>query len=219
MTMGMGGVFGNPNMFGGGFGGGIFGPKVRNRAMDMAGAMMPQIDPETQGAINSYAAMPMEKPRGLFGRIFGGDFAGKMGGLASGLAKAQAYMDGDWGAAESITDPRQAAMMAEAQRRAKFEDWRAQFDYQQAHKAPEDKTPGYIRDAMAFSQLTPEQQALVTKFMDLQNPRFTNTPAGTQFVPRTNVPANLTPMTDEEIRAMNLNPGGPTPPASGGFRY
>lgn len=195
----------------------LFG-KVGKRAFDMAGAMMPQIDPETQGAINSYAAMPApKKSGGFFGQ---GGFGRTLAGFIGDALLQRDGFDPIYGPA--MANQQQLMMkqqMAEADRQARFDDWRAQFDYQQAHKAPEDKTPGYIRDAMAFSQLTPEQQALVTKFMDLQNPRFTNTPAGTKFVPRTSVPPNLTPMTEEEIRAMNLNPGGPTPPASGGFRY
>lgn len=138
----------------------LFG-KVGKRAFDMAGAMMPQIDPETQGAINSYAAMPMEKPRGLFGRIFGGDFAGKMGGLASGLAKAQAYMDGDWGAAQSIVDPRQAALAAQAQRQAQFDDWRTKYEYERANPKTTAQPHRWEANDGSLMELGPDGQARV----------------------------------------------------------
>lgn len=84
-------------------------------------------------------------------------------------------------------------------------------------KAPE--APSFIREAAAFNALSPEQQAQVTKFMDINNPRFTNGPNGTMFIPRTTVPDNAQPLTEEEIRQLGLNPGGPTQRASGGFRY
>jgi len=121
--------------------------------------------------------------------LFGnvGGFLGQLGGMGDAFAQAGAMMSGDWGDAANI-----------AQNRSQLQGLRAK---QQAEAEQQQRV----------------MAARVASFMDLQNPRFTNTPQGTQYIPRTQIPPDHTPMTEEEIRKLGLNPGGPTQSASGGF--
>lgn len=173
MSMGRGGVFGDPDQF---MGGGMFGRRkgLFGRTTDMAQQFMPQIAPETQGAIDQYAAMPQQKRRGLFG----GDIAGGLGDLAGGLARAQAYMDGDWGAAQNIVTKsdlqRQAEIMtqqAEAQRRAKFDDWRQQYDYERTN--PKASTNDTVADYTFMTQTLGKDAA--DKWLARRGDPFINT--------------------------------------------
>lgn len=129
MTMGSGGIFGNP--------GGLFGRRKSpfERAEEMAGQFMPQIGPETQGAIDQYAAMPQqERKPGFFAQ--GGVGRAIAGYLGDALLQ-QADMDPIY--APSMMMQRKAELMsaqAEAERRAKFDDWRQQYDYERSNPKP-----------------------------------------------------------------------------------
>jgi hypothetical protein len=71
-----------------------------------------------------------------------------------------------------------------------------------------------------YDQMDPATRQRYLQYKDVTDPRFTNTPAGTQFVPRMQpgqAPAGLTPLTPEEIRQLGLPEGGPSQPATGGF--
>ena len=132
MSMGRGGVFGDPDKF---MGGGMFGRRkgLFGRTADMAQQFMPQIAPETQGAIDQYAAMPQQEAKkpGLFGQ--GGVGRAIAGYLGDALLR-QADMDPIY--TPSMMQQRQLEAMtqqAEAQRRAKFDDWRQQYEYERAN--------------------------------------------------------------------------------------
>jgi len=134
MTMGSGGIFGNP--------GGLFGRRKSpfERAEEMAGQFMPQIGPETQGAIDQYAAMPQqERKPGFFAQ--GGVGRAIAGYLGDALLR-QADMDPIY--APSMMMQRKAELMsaqAEAERRAKFDDWRQQYDYERSNPKPSTAQP------------------------------------------------------------------------------
>lgn len=139
MTMGTGGIFGNPS--------GLFGRRKSpfGRAGDMADQFMPQIAPDTQGAIDQYAAMPEQKRSGGF---FGqGGIGRAIAGYLGDALLRQADMDPIY--APSMMMQQRAQMMAqqaEAERRAKFDDWRQQYDYERANPkaaAPNDTERDY----------------------------------------------------------------------------
>lgn len=207
---------------------GLFGNKVQNRALEMANGMMPKF--AAQGAIDEYAAMPMQKRGGLFGRVNLGDVAG-------GLAKAQAYIDGDWGAAQSITTPselqRQAEMMRE-QSLAKSEAEYADFVRREQWKrdnpmptAPNDTERDYqfmvntVGKDAADNWLRRRGDPLVN--MTLPNGQFYSGPAsqlpqalggGAKQPSRKQIGGK----TYEQRDGQWYEVGGPTPRASGGFR-
>jgi len=134
MTMGTGGIFGNPS--------GLFGRRKSpfGRAGDMADQFMPQIAPDTQGAIDQYAAMPEQKRGGGF---FGqGGIGRAIAGYLGDALLRQADMDPIY--APSMMMQQRAQMMArqaEAERRARFDDWRQQYDYERANPKPSTAQP------------------------------------------------------------------------------
>ena len=219
MTMGTGGIFGVP------YGsrrkrGGLFDPRLETPdGVEMAPPLGSDFDEE-------------DPKKGLLGYWQGGDkFTWKDAGagLLAVVGDAFARENDDEGSAVSNLTGGRVKAMAEAKKAAADRALAAdaakmgispeQFRLMRAGvDIPKQDVPSFIRDAEAFSRLPDEQKASVATFMDMQNPRFTNTPAGTQFIPRTAVPPNAQPMTDEEIRKLGLNPGGPTQRASGGFR-
>lgn len=198
---------------------GLLGPR-KKQEIEMAPPIGADFKEEPQG-------------KGLLGFWQGGDkFTARDGiaGLLAAVGDAFAQENGMEGSAVSgLTGGRAKAMAAAKAAEAdqalaadaakmgispeQFRLMRAGVDLPKPAEAP-----GFIRDARAFAALPPEEQARVASFMDMQNPRFTNTPAGTQFIPRTAVPPSAQPMTEDEIRKLGLNPGGPTQRASGGFR-
>ena len=172
---------------------------------------------------------------GLFGNV--GGFLGQLGGMGDAFAQAGAMMSGDWGDAANIAQNRSQLQGLRAKQQAEAEQQQRVMAALKAQGLTEEQAllvasnagsigdfrqkppeqPDFIRNANAFNSLSPEEQQRVASFMDLQNPRFTNTPQGTQYIPRTQIPPDHTPMTEEEIRKLGLNPGGPTQSASGGF--
>lgn len=127
MSMGTGGIFGNPSA--------LFGRRKDpfGRSADMAEQFMPQIAPETQGAIDQYAAMPEQEAKkpGFFGQ---GGIGRAIAGYFGDALLRQADMDPIY--APSMMQQRKLEAMtqqAEAMRRAKFDDWRQQYDYERAN--------------------------------------------------------------------------------------
>lgn len=188
---------------------------------------MPQFDAQTGGAIQQFATMPQPQRKGLFGRIFGDDPAGKLGNLASGFAKAQAYIDGDWGAAESIGQGDRAAQLAEQQRRASLEDWMFKERWQRENPMPKDASlPSQVQVAEWYRTATPEQR----RAYDLTQPIITNG-VGSTVVPRGSWELDNTPVTEDGY-AYTPGPGGRAnqanwkpvggangQPVGNGFRY
>jgi hypothetical protein len=56
------------------------------------------------------------------------------------------------------------------------------------------------------------------KFMQLYHPQMFGGFDGQYQMQQPEAPDGMTPMTPEELKAMGLNPGGPTANQSGGFR-
>lgn len=192
-----------------------------------------------QGGMQQQEPMATRQGGGLFGGAFNkANIGDTLNNLGTSFAQAGAMMSGEWDSAANIAQNRaqlqglRAKQMAEAdQQKQMLEALKAQgLTDQQAmlvlgnagslgdfrEKPPE--TPGFIRDAQAYNALPDDQKRQVQTYMDMSNPRYTNTPQGTQFIPRTQIPDGLTPMTSEEVQRMGLQAGGPTQPASGGFR-
>jgi hypothetical protein len=141
MTMGSGGVFGDPNRFFDMLGqrkGGLFGHRAPLPTMQSDPEnFMPLMDAGTQQAVQQYATMPKR------GGLFGSGFADTMNNLAGGLAKAQAYIDGDWGAAQSIQTPADLQKQAELLRAQSLQKqgdqwdlWVRQQEYERANPKP-----------------------------------------------------------------------------------
>lgn len=126
MSMGTGGIFGNPSA--------LFGRRKSpfDRVGEMADPFMPQMAPETQGAIDQYAAMPEQKRGGGF---FGQGGVGRaIAGYLGDALLRQADMDPIYAPSMMMQQRAKAeAMQAEAMRRAKFQDWRQQYEYERAN--------------------------------------------------------------------------------------
>lgn len=107
------------------------------RTREMAGQFMPQIDPETQGAINQYAAMPMQK-KGFLGGLFGqGGFGRHVLGSLGDVLSQNAGFDPTY--APRMMLRQKSAMesqQAEAQRSANWEDWQRQYEYERSNPKP-----------------------------------------------------------------------------------
>ena len=170
MSMGRGGVFGDPDQF---MGGGMFGRRkgLFGRTADMAQQFMPQIAPETQGAIDQYAAMPQQEAKkpGFFGQ--GGVGRAIAGYLGDALLR-QADMAPIY--TPSMMQQRQLEAMtqqAEAQRRAKFDDWRQQYDYERTN--PKASTNDTVADYTFMTQTLGKDAA--DKWLARRGDPFINT--------------------------------------------
>lgn len=114
----------------------------RKGGMPMPPSMNLQADPETQGAIDSYAAMPTQpepqKRGGLFGSGYGGE------DIMSMLLRAAAIAQGDYGAASQFGGnigrrAREAAAEA-AKRQAELADYEEKKRIDQRYSTPEATT-------------------------------------------------------------------------------
>ncbi len=109
-----------------------------------------------------------------------------------------------------------AKQLAESDRAAKMADWKAQFDYERANPKPSNNDT--ISDFNWYKGLAPQDQAIY----DRLHPVTVMGPDGPYVVPRSAIGAQQGPQASTVPTAPvgKLTPiGGPSQPATGGFRY
>jgi hypothetical protein len=205
------------------------GDPVR-RSFEIADQMMPKF--AAQGAIDQAAAMPQQKRGGLFGMLGGINFDD----LSGRLARAQAYIDGDWGAAQSITTQSDLQRQAEAQRQqsldkreADYADFVRKEQWRRDNPQPGNPYRFEANDGDVY-ELGPDGQP--RRLFDDPSPKMNFIPdgmGGGQWVPiPTGAPQGMGAAqpnrkviggkTYEQRNGQWFEVGGPTPSASGGFR-
>ncbi len=192
--------------------GGIFGTARRMRDPLQGILQRPQIDPETQDAVDQYAAMPnmpVKKP-GMFGQ--GGLGRNILGNIGDVLLQ-QARMQPVFAPAQQMQQ-RQAMeqQQSERQRKSQMETWIAQQQWKLANPEPinNDTANDY---AFWQQKLSPEEFA-TWKRNKVDPPQYRQGPDG-QFY-RVSPGVGAAP-TAPVGKLTPIGPGGPTPSASGGF--
>lgn len=190
----------------------LFGASKRGLFGDLFGGQSPYQTPGIGDGLPG-ATTPSPEPQfepgtGMFGgaarRPSKWDRIGEgLGGLAQGLGAAQAFWDGDFGTGVGIQQMQQERR--DKAQQAAVQEQNIAARYQRAIAAG--MTPaqaaiiasGDAKFSDIFAKPTAEQQNFQTwrgfdpatraeygHYQDVVNPRFTNTPAGTQFIPRVN---------------------------------
>lgn len=163
MTMGKGGVFGDPDMLFGRSVGGLPGMPKRKRGLLGEDDYVLEVSPESQAALDRAAVAPEQK-KGLLGFWQGGDKFTARDGIAGLLAGIGDAFDreggGDGGALDALIGGR-AKAFAEAKKQAELERIAGAF-----------RNQGMNEDDIKIAMLNPE--AFATKSADRFRERITN---------------------------------------------
>lgn len=164
MTMGKGGMFGDPDMLFGRSVGGLPGMPKRKRGLLGEDDYDLQVSPESQAALDRAAAAAPEQKKGLLGFWQGGDkFTARDGiaGLLAGIGDAFAREGGGEGTALSTLTGGRAKALAEAKAAAERERIAGAF-----------RNQGMSEDDITIAMLNPK--AFANKTADRFRERITN---------------------------------------------
>lgn len=132
--------------------------------------------------------------------------------LGSGLDGVARYYEAEPGFANAQkTRMEHQALLQQsmAKRQADWQDWKARQDYERANTPPDQ--PAIVKNLHAFQNFTPEERKAFGEYQALVNPRYMTGKDGLPY--QSNAP-QFDPTEWEPFDPA----GGPTQPASGGFR-
>lgn len=202
--------------------GGLLGSLLGRTAAGAAGPFTP---PAGIPELPQSAPMPEAAPAKPASFWEGGDKFGWRDGAAGALAAigdAFAQQNGaDGGSVAMLSQGRAAKLAAdkamraaEAKRATDFQDWQTREQWKLDHPAAPEATAEQ-RNFQAYRGMDTRGRDEFLRYQDAVNPRFTNTPSGTQYIPRTSrLPQGYDPNEWDVVDGPAPNAPQPAPGAS-----